>query len=139
MPQYRAPARRLVIPFESISFDTRVRMLDEGRLRALRRFMDGMDEALAESRSFGLAFAAYGEEGSMIDLEETDAERARRMYTDGWRSLELTDDDALELSRELEELVARYAGRTGPKTYLCHAGVAPDPVFGWRSATDRWS
>ena len=137
MPLYRTPARMLVIPFELIPFDTRVRMLDEGRLRLLRRFMDGMDEALAATRSFGFTFAPHGQEGTLIDVEETAAERAQRAFTDGWRSLELTEDDALEFSRELEQLVARYADRTGPNTYLCHAGVAPEPVFRWRSATDR--
>lgn len=139
MPRYRAPARKLVIPFELIPFDTRVRLLDDARLRILRRFMDGMDEALAASRSFGLSFAAYGDEGSVVDLEESTAERARRSFTDGWRTIELTEDDALELSRELEALVARYAARGGPRTYLLHAGVAPDPSFPWRSANDRWS
>ena len=139
MPRYRAVARKLVIPFELIPFDTRVRLLDDARLRILRRFMDGMDEALTASRSFGLSFAAFGDEGSVVDLEEPTAERARRSFTDGWRTIELTEDDALELSRELEALVARYAERNGPTTYLLHAGVAPDPSFPWRSANDRWS
>jgi len=138
MPRYRTPARTLVVPFELIPFDTRVRLLDAGRLRILRRFMDGMDEALAASRSFGLSFAAYGEDGSVVDLVESDAERATRAFTDGWRTLELTEDDALELSRKIEALVAHYAERTGPTTYLVHAGIAPDPAFPWRSATDRW-
>ena len=62
MPRYRTPARKLVVPFELIPFDTRVRMLDEGRMRLLRRFMDGMDEELAASKSFGLSFAAYGQQ-----------------------------------------------------------------------------
>ena len=39
MPRYRAPARKLVVPFELIPFDTRVRLLDGGRLMVLRRFM----------------------------------------------------------------------------------------------------
>lgn len=139
MPQYRAPARRLVVPFELIPFDVRARMLDEGRLRLLRRFMDGMDESLAASKSFGLSFAAYGDDGSVVDLEETDAQRAARQYTDGWRTLELTEDDAMALARELEDLVMRYADRSGPKKFVCHAGIAPDPIFPWRSATDRWT
>lgn len=137
MPRYRTPARKLVVPFELIPFDARVRLLDEGRLRVLRRFMDGMDEALASTQSFGLSFSGYDAGGSSVQLEETDGERARRSYTDGWLSLELTEEDALELSREIEDLYARYQGRKGPRTYLCHAGVAPDPAFPWRSANDR--
>ncbi|MCB1002065.1 MAG: hypothetical protein R2713_16050 [Ilumatobacteraceae bacterium] len=137
MPRYRAVARKLVVPFEMIPFDARVRMLDTGRLHLLRRFMDGMDEAVASSRSFGLSFAAYGERGSVIDLEETDAERALRSYTDGWMMLELTEEDALACSRELESLVERYRGRQGPRTYIFHGGIAPDPTFRWRSANDR--
>lgn len=136
MPRYRTPARKLVVPFELIPFDARVRLLDEGRLRVLRRFMDGMDEALAAEKSFGLGFSGYDDGGSAVELEETDGERARR-YTDGWLTLDLTEDDALELSREIEDLYARYQGRKGPRTYICHAGVAPDPVFRWRSANDR--
>ncbi len=138
MPRYRTPARALVVPFELIPFDTRVRLFDAGRLRILRRFMDGMDEALAASRSFGLSFAAYGEDGSVVDLVEPEAERATRTFTDGWRTLDLSEDDVLELSREIEALLSRYANRSGPRTYLVHAGVAPDPAFPWRSANDRW-
>jgi hypothetical protein len=137
MPRYRAPARKLVVPFELIPFDARVRLLDEGRLRVLRRFMDGMDEALAASRSFGLSFAAYDDDGSAVQLEETDAARDERQYTDGWLALDLTEADALELSAEIEALYTRYQGRKGPRTYLLHAGLAPDPVFRWRSANDR--
>ncbi len=138
MPRYRAPARKLVVPFELIPFDARVRLLDGGRLMVLRRFMDGMDEALAASRSFGLSFAAYGDEGSDVDLEESASQRASRSFTDGWRTIDLSDDDALELSREMEALVVRYADRTGPRTYVVHAGVAPEPSFPWRSANAGW-
>jgi hypothetical protein len=137
MPRYRAAARKLVVPFELIPFDARVRMLDEGRMRLLRRFMDGMDEELAASKSFGLSFAAYGESGSAIDLEETDAERAARSYTDGWRMIDLSEEDAIEFSRELEALHGKYERRPGPRTYIVHAGIAPDPKFRWRSANDR--
>ncbi|MFN8023665.1 MAG: hypothetical protein U0Q03_19200 [Acidimicrobiales bacterium] len=137
MPRYRTPARKLVVPFELIPFDARVRMLDEGRMRLLRRFMDGMDEELAASKSFGLSFAAYGESGSAIDLEETDAERAARSYTDGWRMIDLDEDDAIEFSRELEALHLKYERRKGARTYIVHTGIAPDPKFRWRSANDR--
>lgn len=137
MRRYRTPARKLVVPFELIPFDARVRMLDEGRMRLLRRFLDGMDEALAESRSFGLSFFSHDETGAAINLEETDADRAQRSYTDGWLVLELSESDALALSREIEELYSRYQSRKGPRKYLCHAGVAPEPEFRWRSANDR--
>ena len=137
MPRYRTPARTLVVPFELIPFDARVRMLDQGRLRLLRRFLDGMDEALVAMGSFGLGFSAYDDGVSAIILEETDSERVQRWYTDGWLTLTLTDDDAVELSREIEALLARYQGRNGPRTYVCHAGVAPEPEFRWRSANDH--
>ena len=137
MPRYRAPARKLVVPFRCIPFDARVRMLDQGRMRILRRFLDGIDEAIAASDSYGLSFAAHGEGGSEIDLEETDAVRTTRPYTDGWRALELTEADATALSRELESLIERYEARGGPKKYWYHGGLAPDPAYRWRSADDR--
>ena len=143
MPRYRAPARKLVVPFELIPFDARVRLLDEGRMTVLRRFLDGVDEALAATRSFGLGFEAYGEgatgSGVKMELEETATQRSRRTFTDGWRTLELTEEDAGELGRAIEDLFERHEGRRGPKTFVCHAGIAPDPVFRWRSATDRRS
>lgn len=137
MPRYRTPARTLVVPFELIPFDARVRLLDEGRMRLLRRFLDGMDEALAASASFGLSFTAFDPTGAKIDLEETDAERTTRSYTDAWMALDLTEEDALSLSRELEALLERYQRRKGPRTYVIHAGVAPEPTFRWRSVNDR--
>jgi hypothetical protein len=138
MPRYRTAARKFVIPFGLIPFDVRVRMLDEGRLRMLRRFMDGMDESLAAG-TVGLSFTSYGDGGTAIELEETDTRRAARDYTDGWRTLDLTEDDAIALGREIEALIRRYEGRRGPKKFHCHAGIAPEPAFPWRSANDRWS
>lgn len=139
MHRYRAIARKLVIPFGLIPFDARVRMLDEGRMRILRRFLDGIDEAIAASNTVGLSFEAFGEQGAAIDLHENDAHRALRSSTDAWRVMELADDDAVAFSRELEALIERYATRGGPRTFVCHVGVAPEPAFAWRSANDRWT
>lgn len=136
MPRYRTPAPMLVVPFAMLPFDARVRMLDEGRMRILRRFFDGMDEALAASATTGLSFAAYGDSGTIIDLDEPDGERAGRAFTDGWYTLELDDADALSLARELEDLLRRYSAKRGRRQYVAHGGVAPDPQFRWRSAPD---
>lgn len=136
MPVYRAPAPKLVVPFGLIPFDARVRLLDEGRMRLLRRFFDGLDESLVTFGTTGLSFAAYGEAGSIIDLVETDDEAGRRGFTDGWFVLELDEPDALALAKEMEALLRRYSGRNGRRTFVAHGGIAPDPQVRWRSATD---
>jgi hypothetical protein len=136
MPQYRAPARTLVVPYGLVPLDARVRLLDEGRMRLLRRFLDGLDESLEAAHATGLSFAAYGETGMVIDLDDDEAARQQRHYTDGWRTISLDEADALRLAREIEELVERYARRGGHREYVVHAGIAPDPQFRWRSATD---
>lgn len=135
MPQYRALARKLVVPYGLVPLDARVRLLDEGRMLLLRRFLDGLDESL-EATTAGLSFAAYGETGLAIDLDEDEAARQQRRYTDGWRTISLDEADALQLARDLEALTERYAGRAGRGEYVVHAGIAPAPRFRWRSATD---
>ena len=136
MPQYRAGARKLVVPYGLIPFDARVRMLDQGRMYLLRRFLDGLDESLAETGATGLSFAAHGETGTVIDLDEDEVDGQARRYTDGWRTISLDDDDALALPREIEAVIERYASRGGRREYVLHAGIAPEPRFRWRSAAD---
>lgn len=132
MPRYRTPAPRLVVPFDLIPFDARVRLLDEGRMRVMRRFLDGIDEAMAEVGTIGLSFAAHPVSGTIIDFSEQE----QRGFTDGWFILDLDEDDALTLARELEELLRRYTTRSGRRQYVVHGGVAPTPTFRWRSAPD---
>jgi hypothetical protein len=136
MPRYRACARKLVVPYGLVPLDARIRLLDEGRMLVLRRFLDGLDESLEASQDTGLSFAAYGDSGMVIDLDEGEAARQQRRFTDGWRTTSLDEADALQLAREIEELVDRYASRGGRGEYVVHAGIAPAPKFRWRSATD---
>lgn len=136
MPRYRARARKLVVPYGLVPFDARVRLLDQGRMLILRRFLDGLDESLEATPDAGLSFAAYGDTGMVIDLDEDDLDRQARRYTDGWRTISLDDDDALALAREIEAVIERYASRGGRREYVLHAGIAPEPRFRWRSAAD---
>ncbi len=135
MPVYRAPGRRLTVPFSKLPFDQRVALLDDGRTRVLHRFLDGLDEAIAESEDFSLEFSPSGATGfSLQMLEEPDPEP--RPFTDGWMSLELTKAEAIELSAELERLLKKFSGRKGPKKYVAHAGITPAAKHPWRSIDD---
>jgi hypothetical protein len=135
MPVYRAPGRRLTVPFSKLPFDQRVALLDDGRTRVLHRFLDGLDEAVAESEDFSLEFSPSGPTGfSLLMLENPNP--AARLFTDNWMSLELTSEDALDLSAELERLLKKYADREGPKKYVAHAGLAPAAKHPWRSIDD---
>lgn len=133
MPRYRTPATELVVPFRLIPFDARVRLLDEGRMRVMRRFLDGMDEVLEAGGTTGLSFSAHPVSGTIIDFSDSELPRE---YTDGWFVLDLDDEDALTLARELEELLRRYVNRRGRRSFVIHGGIAPDPTHRWRSATD---
>ncbi len=133
MPRYRTPARALVVPFGLVPFDARVRLLDEGRMRVMRRFLDGIDEVMESVGTIGLSFAAHPVSGTIIDFSDPGTQRG---FTDGWFVLDLDEDDALTLARELEELLRRYTTRTGRRQYVVHGGVTPTPTFRWRSAID---
>ena len=136
MPRYRAPARQLTVSYAKIPVDSRVALLDEGRLRVLRRFFDGLDEAIESTEAFSLAFSASGESGSSVEMIETDGTPRKRRYTDAWMTLHLSDAEATDLAAEIEAVFAKYVDRTGPRRYIAHAGVAPDARHRWRSATD---
>jgi len=136
MPTYRATARRLTVPFDKLPFDSRVELLDSGRMRVLRRFLDGLDEALEAEEAFSLAFFAEGEGQFAIDMVESDASRDQRGFTDGWRTFRLSTDEAREFARELEALIEKYGHDTGPRRYVAHMGLAPEPRHRWRSAND---
>ncbi len=136
MPHYRAPARQLTVAYAKIPIDSRVALLDEGRLRVLRRFFDGLDEAIESTEAFSLAFAGAGESGTSVEMVETDGRPRRRRYTDAWMTFHLADADAIEFAAEIEAVLAKYADHTGSRRYTAHAGLAPDPRHRWRSATD---
>jgi hypothetical protein len=139
MRRYRAPARRLTVPFNLIPVDRRVALLDEGRLRMLRRFLDGIDEQMKADRDVSLGFSPHGLAGTEVNVVETDEQRRARRYTDGWQMLRLDEADSHALANELEDVVAKYAERTGRNTYLVHIGVARNPRFRWRSVNDGLS
>lgn len=136
MPRYRAPARQLVVPFHSLPFDRRVALLDGGRMRVLRRFLDGLDEALERDHSVALGFSSDSPGGFAVEMVEDDSHRDERSYTDGWMTLDLDEADAQQLAREMDALFERYVGRNGPRRFVAHRGVAPDPRHRWRSARD---
>jgi hypothetical protein len=136
MPVYRAPGQRLTVPFAKLPFDRRVALLDEGRMRVLHRFLDGVDEQMARTDDFSIEFGPSGDRGTSIQMLERPDQRQARDFTDAWMMFSLAEDDARELSRELEELLVKYAAKSGPKTYIVHAGVAMAPRHPWRSAKD---
>ena len=137
MPTYRAPARMLTVPYPAIPIDRRIALLDEGRMRVLRRFLDGMDEELDAAGQFSLSFSTDGPTGTSIDLVQTREQELARPYTDGWQTLELETDDAVALARELEALIARYRGRNGRHRHIVHVGLVRDPRVRWRSVNDE--
>jgi hypothetical protein len=139
MPVYRAPAREFTVPYGSIPIERRVALLDEGRMQVLRRFLDGVDEALESAGGFALSFRGHGDSGTVVDLVEPAQHQRTRTCTDAWRMLTLDEDDAHELADEMEAMIARYAARGGRSRYVVHVGIARNPRFRWRSANDDLS
>ena len=141
MPRYRAPADQLVVPFKSVPFDRRVALLDGGRMRILRRFLDGLDEAIERDEAFALGFSSEAPHRFAIEMVESPAHRADRPYTDGWLTMALTTDDARAFSHELGELLDRFKERSsgrraGTRRHIIHVGIAPDARVRWRSVDD---
>ncbi|MCU1388021.1 MAG: hypothetical protein JWL72_1359 [Ilumatobacteraceae bacterium] len=142
MPRYRAPGRQLVVPFGALPVERRALLLDGGRMRVLRQFLDGLDEAVERDASLSLGFSSDAPHSFAVEMVESDAERAVRGYTDAWMSVRLTADDARQFSRDLEAVIERYVARDvgrrdRGKRYLVHAGIAPEPKVRWRSANDE--
>jgi len=136
MPTYRTPATQLVVPFRSLPFDRRVALLDGGRIRVLRRFLDGLDEEIEHDPGLALGFSSEAPNSFAVEMVETGDHRQVRGYTDGWMILRLTPADATQLAQEMEALFDKYAKRHGPKRYIAHRGIATDPRHRWRSADD---
>jgi hypothetical protein len=95
-----------------------------------------LDEALEHDRSMALGFSSDSPNSFAVQMVEADAHRVQRGYTDGWFTLQLDDAGARQLAKEMDELFERYAGRNGPRRYIAHRGIAPDPRHRWRSADD---
>jgi hypothetical protein len=135
MRRYRTVGRELLVPLSAMPLDRRVALLDEGRFKLLRRFLDGLDEVLEKNEVNGMLYRAHGEDsptGLSITAEEGDT--AGRRWHDGWLWMRLSDDDAEAFSRDLDELVKRYDGRRRGRKYLVHVGLAPEARHPWRSA-----
>jgi hypothetical protein len=132
MPVYRAVARRLVVPYAAMPVDRRIALLDSGRERILRRFLDGLDEVMERRREVGFAYSAAGS-GVAIQVDGIDSGGP---YTDAWGPLRLTAGQAASLAAEMEALVAKYQGGTSGSYYVIHAGVVAEPRRRYRSATD---
>jgi hypothetical protein len=139
MPTYRAAARRLTVPYSRIPVERRVALLDEGRMQMLRRFLDGIDEALEAIGGCSLGFGPHGDRGTAVELVESDQDKSLRSYTDGWQTLRLDEGDARQMARELEAVVSRYTKRIGRSRYIVHVGLTRDPRHRWRSANDDLS
>jgi len=135
MPVYRTPATELTVPFGAIPFDLRVTLLDQGRMLILNRFLDGLDEAIAESAAFSVGFSARGETGMAMEMIESEQPSLPHV-TDAWMAIELDEPDAEQLALEMDALLVKYARRNGRNRYLVHGGVAPNPRHRWRSAGD---
>ena len=135
MPVYRAVAKQLTVPYHLVPFDSRVTLLDQGRMSVLRRFLDGLDEAIEKTDAFSLGFSADENSGAAIEMLESNEQQQRRPYTDGWITFRLSEADAIECASELEAIVAKYSTKTG-RRYIAHVGLAPDPKHRWRSFND---
>jgi hypothetical protein len=141
MPRYRPPATQLVVPFRALPFDRRVALLDGGRMRVLRRFLDGLDEAVERDRAMSLGFSSDAPHSFAIEMVETSDHRVARGYTDGWMTMRLSPTTRGELSQAMEALIAKFnerraGNRSGARRCIVHAGVAPDPRVRWRSVGD---
>ena len=135
MPRYRATAKQFTVRLAAIPLDRRIALLDEGRLRVMRHFLDGMDEALQTVSDVSLGFSCADDGGTAIRMIEPQPVRVHT-FTDGWITLRLSDQEAVAFADELEALSTKYGGRTSGRAYIAHIGLAPEPRFRWRSADD---
>lgn len=137
MRRYRATARELLVPLAAMPLDRRVALLDAGRLRLLRRFLDGLDEVLAGKGLGGLVFRASSDDTDTGVAITVDEPEAARDWFDAWMTAPLTAAQAKAFARDLEMLVEKYSTGTTGRMYQIHLGFAPEPRHPWRSAEDQ--
>jgi hypothetical protein len=132
MPVHRAVAQTFILPYAALPVEQRIALLDQGRARILRQFLDGLDEQLERAGETRLVISALPDAMSIV----MDGDERLPSAVDTWQTLKLSAQDAVTLGAELEALIAKYEGGTGGATYLVHAGITRQPRRRMRSAPD---
>jgi hypothetical protein len=127
IPVYRATADEFRVPLDAMPPGAQDEFLMSGRRRLFEQFTESVNIAAWPWYQQGLRLRPQPDGG--MELGFVEPERADSPpVTEFWGGLRLSDDDAAELRREMEALMARYTNdRTGPgkRRYIVVVGIAP--------------
>jgi len=127
IPVYRATADQFEVPFRAMPPGRRDEFLHGSRRHVLAEFMTAMDRAVLAELSSGIRIAGHPTRGVQIELSP-DERPDDSPVTEWWGKVRLTDEEALELRRELEGLAQRFGSdEPGPgrRTYITMFGLVP--------------
>lgn len=128
IPYYRAVTSEFRVPWDAMPPGVRDEFLTRGRRGAFERFITASNQASALTSTSGLRISAHDDRGIELNVDERDNDA--NPSTEWWGSVSLTDDEAAEVRRLLDDVRTRFSrdrddpGRT---PYLMVLGFAPDP------------
>jgi len=127
IPHYRALGSTFHVPFEAMPPGTRDEFLLRGRKSAFEQFIAASNHDAAAYFDAGLSIAARDESGVELNfIEPTDGRTS--LSVEWWGHCSLTDEEAADVRRTLEELQTRLGrGSDGPgrTRYQVVLGFAP--------------
>jgi len=125
IPHYRAISREFQVPFDAMPPGFRDEFLTRGRRGAFEAFIAAANRVALRSTN-GLRISAYEDRGVELNVDEPDDDGDPT--TEWWGSVLLSDAEATEIRRLLDEARARYSDNReapGRRSYLMVVGLAP--------------
>jgi len=127
IPMYRAVTSEFHIPLDAIPPGRRDELLHGGRSHMFAEFTKSVDVQIARHLRRGLRIKSHPDRGVELNFIEDDAPLPVPV-TEWWGSVTLTEEEARELQRTIEDLGARFrANREAPgrKEYVVVMGLTP--------------
>ena len=129
IPVYRAIAGEFQVPLDAMPPGVRDEFLNGGRRRMFEEFTSAVDVIAEKFLKGGIRVRAHPDRG--VELTIIDSERDIPVpVAESWSTLALTDDEAREIQKVLDELGRRYltdVESPGRKQYVMVLGLVPKP------------
>lgn len=127
IPMYRAVSSEFHIPLDAIPPGKRDEMLHGGRQHMFDEFTRSVDVLIAKHLQRGLRIKSHPDRGVELNFIEDDKPLPVPV-TEWWGSVTLTEEEARELQRTIEELGATFRSNReapGRKEYVVVMGLTP--------------
>ena len=129
IPIYRAVSDEFQVPLDAMPYGTRDEFLNGGRRHMFGEFTKAVDAVAEKYLKSGIRVRSHPERGVELTFLDSDAPLPVPV-SETWGSVLLTDDEAREVQKLLDELSTKYASRgegPGRRQYVMVLGLAPKP------------